>query len=66
MKLLGMIADHPTPKAQIDGAAYTMNSRDHKGVMLVVVSESDRVSDGEQPSGKLLRTGRIKCDVGDR
>lgn len=37
-----MIADHPTPKIQVGGGtAYTLNSRDYKGVMIVVVSESN-------------------------
>ena len=56
-----MIADHPTPKIQIGGGtAYTLNSRDYKGVMIVVVSESDRSLDGKQPSGELLRSGCIQ------
>ena len=65
MKLLGMIADHPTPKAQADGVAYTVNSRDYKGVMIVVVSEDNRADNGKQPSRKLLRTGCIYGYVGD-
>lgn len=60
MKVIGMIADHPTPKIQIGGGTeYTMNSRDYKGVMIVVLSSEDGASDGEQSSGELLRTGRI-------
>ena len=56
-----MIADHPTPKVQnCGGAMYTLNSRDYKGVMIVVLSEDNRPTDGEQPSGQLLRTGRIQ------
>ena len=59
-QLIGMIADHPTPKINAeDGTAYTLNSRDYKGVMIVVLSESDRPSDGEQSSRELLRTRRI-------
>lgn len=42
-----------------------MNSRDYKGVMIVVLSEDDGSSNGEQPSGELLRTGRILRYVGD-
>ena len=43
MKLTGMIADHPTPKINDeDGVAYTLNSRDYKGVMIVVFCEDDR------------------------
>ena len=39
-QLIGMIADHPTPKINAeDGTAYTLNSRDYKGVMIVVISE---------------------------
>ena len=59
-QLIGMIADHPTPKINAeDGTAYTLHSRDYKGVMIVVLSESDRPTDGEQSSGELLRTRRI-------
>ena len=66
MKLIGMIADHPTPKIKVGGgAAYTLNCRDYKGVMLVVISECDWPTDGEQPSGELLRTGRIQRHVCD-
>lgn len=66
-RLIGMIADHPTPKINDeDGIAYTLNSRDYKGVMIVVLSESDRPSDGEQSSRELLRTGRLQRYVGDR
>lgn len=55
-----MIADHPTPKIKAeDEAAYTVNSRDYKGVMIVVVSENNGSADGEQSSGKLLRTGCV-------
>ena len=39
MRLIGMIADHPTPKIKEEGAAYTLNSRDYKGVMLVIVAK---------------------------
>ena len=61
MLLLGMIADHPTPKINVGGGtAYTQNSRDYKGVMIVVISEDNRPADGEFPSGELLRTGRIQ------
>lgn len=52
-----MIADHPTPKISEGGVAFTLNSRDYKGVMVVVLSEDNRTADGEQSSGKLLRTG---------
>lgn len=40
MEVIGFIADHPTPKIHIGGGvAYTVNSRDYKGVMIVVLSE---------------------------
>ena len=66
MKVMGMIADHPTPKISVGGGtAYTLNSRDYKGVMLVVISEGNRLIDGEQPSGKLLRTGCVQRHVCD-
>ena len=43
MKLIGMIADHPTPKISGGGGiAYTLNSRDYKGVMIVVAVERKR------------------------
>lgn len=42
MKLLGMIADHPTQKIS-GGTAYTLNSRDYKGVMIVVLSKSKQL-----------------------
>ena len=36
MKIIGIIADHPTPKINIkNGITYTLNSRDYKGVMVV-------------------------------
>lgn len=39
-EVLGFIADHPTPKIHhLDGVAYAVNSRDYKGVMIVVLSE---------------------------
>lgn len=67
MDVIGWIADHPTPKIHEGGvgAVYTVNSRDYKGVMAVVLSDSDRTADGEQPSGELLRTGRIQRYVRD-
>ena len=66
MEVIGLIADHPTPKIHLgNGVAYTVNSRDYKGVMIVVLSEQDRSADGEQPSRQLLRAGcvqRYVCD----
>ena len=65
MTLHGMIADHPTPKISQGGVSFTLNSRDYKGVMIVVVSESDRNIDCEQPSGELLRSRCLQQYVGD-
>lgn len=40
MKFIGMIADRPTPKIMVGKEiAFTMNSRDYKGVMLIVVAK---------------------------
>lgn len=41
MNVIGMIADHPTPKIKEEGAAYTINSRDYKGVMLIVIAKEN-------------------------
>ena len=41
MKFIGMIADHPTPKIKEGGVAYTLNSRDYKGVMLIVIAKEN-------------------------
>lgn len=49
MKLIGMIADHPTPKISEGGIAYTLNSRDYKGVMIIVAVER-RTEDGDGQS----------------
>lgn len=41
-KVIGAIDDDPTPKIQCgDGAAYTLNSRDYKGVMILVIQKSE-------------------------
>lgn len=39
MKLLGIIADHTTPKISDGVVANTLNNRDYKGVMIVVISD---------------------------
>ena len=67
MEVMGWIADHPTPKIHEGGAgaAFTVMGRDFKGVMIVVLSNSDRTFDGEQSSGELLRTGCIQRYVRD-
>lgn len=43
--LIGFIADQPTPKINAGGdVAYMLNSRNHKGVMIVVIKyENDNV-----------------------
>jgi hypothetical protein len=53
MKLLGMIADHPTPKISGGGIAYTLNSRDYKGVMLIVAVERKNEDSNDQDSNRL-------------
>ena len=65
MRLLGFIADHPTPKISSGETAYTVNSRDYKGVMIVVLSECNRSVNGEQSSRELLRTGCVQRYVRD-
>ena len=50
MSLLGIIADHPTPKVTENGVCFTLNSRDYKGVVTIVISESDRQLDGKRIS----------------
>lgn len=52
-------------RSERERAAYTLNSRDYKGVMIVVLSEDNRSADGKQPSGELLRTGCIHRHVRD-
>ena len=61
-----MIADHPTPKYSTGGVAYTLNSRDYKGEMVVVISEDNRINNGEQSSGQLLRSGCVQRYVEKR
>lgn len=41
-----MIADHPTPKMCNKGAAFTLNSRDYKGVMVVIYEQVKGATDG--------------------
>lgn len=38
-RVLGMVADHPTPKSTTEGISFTLNQRDYKGVIAVVLSE---------------------------
>ena len=52
MEVIGFIADHPTPKIHLGGGvAYTVNSRDYKGVMIVVLASdhSESVGLSRQP-----------------
>lgn len=46
MKLIGMIADHPTPKNSRGGTAFTLNSRDYKGVLVVIYEGGENAKDG--------------------
>ena len=41
-RLYGIIADHPTPKVSTRGVSFTLNQRDYKGVIVVVISEDNR------------------------
>lgn len=75
MKLIGMIADHTTPKWTVGEVCFTVTATDYKkgGCMTVIlekenndISESDRTADGEQPSRELLRTGCIQRYVDNR
>lgn len=58
MKLIGIINDHTTPKISVGDIAYTMESRDYKGVMVVVISKDNGAVDGENVRG-ILRSGCI-------
>lgn len=64
-KLLFAVADHPTPKFSSGGVSFTLNSRDYKGEMIVVLSESNRLTNGKQPSGELLRSRCVQRHVCD-
>ena len=50
-----MIADHPTPKILVGGGtAYTLNSRDYKGVMIVVLSDENH-KDNDRPANAVSK-----------
>lgn len=52
-EVIGVIDDDPTPKIGGGRTAYTINSRDHKGMMIVVLGESDDISESDrQPNGE--------------
>ena len=55
-EVLAVIADHPTPKIGGGEIAFTIQSRDHKGEMVVVISEQDGNIEPGGASGKLQRT----------
>ena len=65
MELLGIIADHPTPKISEGGVAFTLNSRDYKGVITVVISEDNRNIKSRSAPWFIQRTGCLQRDVGD-
>lgn len=51
--VIGVIDDDPTPKIGGGRTAYTLNSRDHKGMMIVVLGEDDDISESDrQPNGE--------------
>ena len=65
MELIGFIADHPTPKICIGGGtAFTMNSRDYKGVMIVIYNSSgggiSGTLDANYYKGQGLRQGVVR------
>lgn len=58
MTYIGQIADHPTPKTSLGGAAFTMNARDYKAPLVVVYDA--RGNGGVRsapPSRETTRTG---------
>lgn len=65
MEVIGIIRDEMTPKIDGGGISFTLRSRDYKGVMAVVLSNSNRSLNGEQSSRELLRSGRIQRNAGD-
>ena len=60
-----MIADHPTPKITNSEVSFILNSRDYKGVMIVVSIEDRNIESG-RTSRKLQRTGCLQRYVGDK
>ena len=56
MKIIGMIADHPTPKFNGGGIAFTMNSRDYKAP-LVIAYTSTRFGEYKEGVGTLKASG---------
>lgn len=60
MKVIAVIADHPTPKFNKGGVAYTMNSRDYKAPLVVVTSYSSG-SHGRYTEG----AGTLRASGGD-
>lgn len=59
MRFLGMIADHPTPKISEGDVAFTQNSRDYKGVMIVVLSTGNARNDTERNHSEVLNRGDL-------
>lgn len=58
----GMIADHPTPKISEGRVAFTLNSRDYKGVMLAIYEASN--SPGTPPQ-RLTAENRSDRNMSD-
>ena len=56
-EVIGFIADHPTPKITVGGGiAYTVNSRDYKGVMIVVLQDNEDCLQPTKPE-RSIQTG---------
>ena len=50
MQVIGVIDDDATPKIGGGNTAYTLNSRDYKGMMIVVLGESNDISESNRKS----------------
>lgn len=56
-----MIADHPTPKiSEGGGTAYTVNARDYKGVMIVIVRVSVQNTQQRQEVSDTRKSGLLR------
>lgn len=58
--IIGMIADHPTPKIKTGGAMYTLNSRDYKGVPVVATYLENAV---EAVEPLVMATGQANAEI---
>lgn len=63
-EVLGVIADHTTPKVMTDEVCFTIHV--YGGGMVVVISKDNRTTDGKQSSWQLLRSRRLHRHVYNR